>query len=424
MEPASPYRPRVSRETRLLLTAGLLAIAALWLLARVRFPEAPRTPIPAVLGQLATGPRLDDLATEIAELGTRLGTSLIALDASPAPPGAGQRSLRAVALRFRGELAVTWLPAGAGADGRTLVVWDPASGLAVVRVPGAQAPTLAAAPFAPRRPERPRYLIASDPSRSGVSLRPVFVGSLEPVVSALWPQALWTVPAGSDLTPGAFLFTSSGDFVGLVMPHGAERAIVPGATLLAEADRLLVRPKAPAGVIGVEVQALTPPIASVTGAAGGMVVAWVDPAGAAAGRLRVGDVIDAMDGRPLTADGWHARMARLLAGQTLALRVRSRGQVRDVALAAVAAPVPPVSRSLGLTLRRRPRLGAEVVGLEPASEAERAGLRAGDLITLIAEIQAPTPAEVARSFAALAEGQRVMVAVTRGSTHFVTTFER
>ena len=31
MEPSIPYRPRVSRETRLLLTAGLLALAALWL---------------------------------------------------------------------------------------------------------------------------------------------------------------------------------------------------------------------------------------------------------------------------------------------------------------------------------------------------------------------------------------------------------
>ncbi len=42
MEPSTPYRPRVSRETRLLLTAGVLAIAALWFLARLRFQESPR----------------------------------------------------------------------------------------------------------------------------------------------------------------------------------------------------------------------------------------------------------------------------------------------------------------------------------------------------------------------------------------------
>ena len=37
METTSPYRPRVSRETRLLLAAGVMAVAALWLLARFRF---------------------------------------------------------------------------------------------------------------------------------------------------------------------------------------------------------------------------------------------------------------------------------------------------------------------------------------------------------------------------------------------------
>ena len=54
METSSPYRPRVSRETRSLLTAGVMAVAALWLLARMRFPEHPVTPnpVPSVLSQL------------------------------------------------------------------------------------------------------------------------------------------------------------------------------------------------------------------------------------------------------------------------------------------------------------------------------------------------------------------------------------
>jgi hypothetical protein len=46
------------------------------------------------------------------------------------------------------------------------------------------------------------------------------------------------------------------------------------------------------------------------------------------------------------------------------------------------------------------------------------------VVTLIEEVQAPTPVQVTRSFAALREGQRVMVAVTRGTAHFVTTLER
>ena len=47
MEPFSSYRPRVSRESRLLLTTGAAAILALWVLARVRFddPAVTRNPV-------------------------------------------------------------------------------------------------------------------------------------------------------------------------------------------------------------------------------------------------------------------------------------------------------------------------------------------------------------------------------------------
>ena len=89
METSSPYRPRVSRETRLLLTAGVMAVAALWLLARIRFPERPVTPnpVPSVLSQLASGPTYDDLAREIAQLHARLQSSLLARDVPSALGG-------------------------------------------------------------------------------------------------------------------------------------------------------------------------------------------------------------------------------------------------------------------------------------------------------------------------------------------------
>ena len=84
----------------------------------------------------------------------------------------------------------------------------------------------------------------------------------------------------------------------------------------------------------------------------------------------------------------------------------------------------PASRSLGLTLRARTRIGAEVLRVDPGSAAARAGLAVGDVITLVAESPAPTPAQVTRQFNSLGQSERMLVAVTRGETHFVTTVER
>src|SRR5688500_4634406 len=114
----SPYRPRVSRETRLLLTAGVLAIATLWLLARVRFPERPVTPnpVPSVLGQLARGPNYDDLAGEIAQLQQRLEPSLLALELRPPTLAPSQTVQRTAAIRLRDDLAVMLVQPGSKSE--------------------------------------------------------------------------------------------------------------------------------------------------------------------------------------------------------------------------------------------------------------------------------------------------------------------
>ena len=138
-----------------------------------------------------------------------------------------------------------------------------------------------------------------------------------------------------------------------------------------------------------------------------------------------GDVIEAVDGRALaTRQHWDVRVARLSVGETLSLRVRRRGEIREVALVANAPAAQPASRSLGLTLRARTKIGAEVVRIERGSAADRAGLALGDVITLVADVSAPTPAQVMRSYTSMGQGERVMVAVTRGDAHFVTTLER
>jgi hypothetical protein len=51
MDPVNSARPRVSRETRMLITTIVISIVALWVLSRVRFPdrEAATAPVPPIL---------------------------------------------------------------------------------------------------------------------------------------------------------------------------------------------------------------------------------------------------------------------------------------------------------------------------------------------------------------------------------------
>jgi S1-C subfamily serine protease len=243
--------------------------------------------------------------------------------------------------------------------------------------------------------------------------------------SPLWTDPLWAVPQGTDLAPGSLLFTANGEFAGLAIRHADTVAIIPGETVLQEADRLLTSPPGPSGVLGIEVQDLTPTLASATGASAGVVVSWVQSGAPAAGLLTPGDVIETVDGRPLASrHQWDVRAARVSAGESLTLDVRRRREIREVTLTAGAPPASPSGQSLGLVLRERPRIGAEVVRVERGSAGDGAGLRPGDLITLAADVQAPTPGQVTRSFAATPPGGRLMVGVTRGDAHHVTTLER
>jgi S1-C subfamily serine protease len=58
------------------------------------------------------------------------------------------------------------------------------------------------------------------------------------------------------------------------------------------------------------------------------------------------------------------------------------------------------------------------------SAAERAGLHAGDLITLIGDRRALTPGQVTQAFAALPAGRPLLVAITRGNAHRMLALER
>lgn len=423
MEPTTHYRPTVSRETRRLLLAGTLAVAALWLLARIRFEDRPVTPnpVPAVLSQLQAPPSYDDLADTLAQLQARVTPALVAVDSGPA---AIRGAARRAALRWRDGLALAVLPrpdSGAEADPR-IVAQDPTIGLAVVRVPAADA-VLAPPVWTPRREQQPRYLFATDVAAGGITLRPVYVGALAPVTSPLWPEPVWAVPAGATLAPGTLVFSSAAEFAGVAIADDSGTAIVPGDSVLNAAARLLSAPSRAATTLGVEVQPLTPALAAVTGAAHGVVVTWVAP-GEGGSPLQVGDVVEALDGQPmLTLHHWQARTAALAAGQRATARVR-RGAAEPLTLTLTATPARGASPALGLGLRAVPGSGSEVTRVDRGSAADRAGVQRGDLITRLGSTGTPTPAQVSRGFGALAEGQRALLAVTRGDAHHVLVLER
>ena len=431
MDPLPSYRPRISRETRLLLTAALVAASALWALARLRFPDLPATPnaVAPLLSPLAAPASLDSLASEVSQLQRRLGAALVSVQISDgATDHSGADTSRTPGVRLRDDLAVIVVagePSESVRRHSRVIAIDPASGLAVVRVAGGAAvPPLT--PWVPSRLDRPQYVMVAHALAARIALRPVFVDALEPVATALWPDAIWRVGRSSDLPLGSFIFTTAGEFVGAVIDYGSRPAIVPAGVLLGHAERLLARPIVPAGDLGVRVQALTADVADATGATSGAVVTWVDQRGPASQVLAVGDVIEALDGQSVpTFDHWRVRMARLNAGDVLTLRVRRHGGLQDLSLEIPTAPAPvSANERLGLRLQRASGVGARVIGVEPGSVAARAALTRGDIVTMIGDVSAPTPEQVRAVFSQAPRGKPILAAVTRGPAHFVTTFTR
>ncbi len=406
-----PGRPVISRETRRLLITVAVSVAALWVLARIRFQERPvtSTPVPNVLAQLRPPSGYADLARLIADIRPGI-TAAVSASAGGVP-----------ALRIRGDAAATLRP------GRTdsVLAHDRATGLAVVRHAQGDMPGLM--PWVPRLLDYPRYLVAADVAGEHVALRPVFIGGLFPVSSPFWSGDLWALPPSTPIVPGTFVFTTEGAFAGLGVEHDGQPALVPATVLFNELDRLQQRRGEP-GDLGIVIQELSPAVAAATGAQVGVVIAAVNPSGAAAGKVVPTEVIEAIDGQDVrTRDHWRARVARVHAGDTLTLRVRSAEGARDVQVTAAppaAADQPEGEASLGLRLRVVPKVGVEVLSVDPQSSAARAGIREGDVITVAGGQPAPTAAQVMRAFTSLPDRGTLLAAISRGAEHRVVVIEK
>lgn len=414
-----PPRRRISRETRQLLTAAFLALVALWALARIRYPAGPATPnpIPSLLS-LAPMPRFSNLAGEIEDLQNRLSPFWLVTQVSVSSGDGNARVRSLAALRLRDDAAVVLLADNARlSDNDAVIAADSASGLTLFRAREAASDSVPA-PWTPPDLASPHYLMATSASPAGISLSPVLVGSLFPVRSAAWSGPIWVVPEGTYLETGAFLFTTSGELAGVAALEPEGTVIVPGDVVIADSMRLLERGSASVVDVPIEVQPLTPALAKATGARTGVVVAWVDPEGTASA-LKVGDVIEAVDGQPAASVREWDILTRRLSTAGVNLRVWRRGSIIDLPLSLPAPETEAPAPAIGMSMRELPGVGSSVLEVVRGSPADRARLLAGDVITLADGTSAPTPEHIRNAFAAARAGEPILIALTRGRSHLV-----
>ncbi len=400
----------------------LLSLAALWILARIRFPERPSTPNPVapLLTQIAPRIAFEDLERAVFEVEPDLSLALNVLPTERRLPGGSSRRESLAALRFRADAVLALIDGAAVAAGAgvTEAARDRATDLAVLRTPASTIVPLKT--WTPTRSaDYPRYLIVGEVWRDRPNLRPLYFGPLYAVTSPAWSAEVWSVPPHVEVRPGSFLFTTRGALVGLVAGAPGDAVIVPAEVAISTAERLLAEQPRRPGWLGVEVQPLTGPLQAATGVASGVAVTWVSPQGPAAGKLVATDVVQSLGNQAIGSSAeWAARVARLAEGDGVSLRIQRAGRSIDVQLTAAPPPAAPVSPRLGVTLRHRRGVGSEVLGVEEGSVAMRAGIRAGDILTRIGELDAPTPSQVGRAFAGSAD-RGVLVAITRGGGHLV-----
>lgn len=450
----TPAGPRFSRETRLLLLTLAVSVLMLLLLARFRFPEEqgvptlPDRPPAAPLERLAARATYDELASIVADLERRIAPALVVLrvEASGGARLAGLSPLDAGSLvggairwvpgvRVRPDAVLARIELGAsvmgivGSDARPeLEAYDPLRGVAIVRVPpDSEAPSSIWEAGTPRSLSG-RYVAVVEGTLGGPTLRPTFLGRAVPIVDVRWNGPLLVLGGALQAPPGSLVFSLDARLVGMSVLEEGSLAIVPARELLGLVDELARRPSPQLGDLGVEVQALTPTLAAATDTRTGVMVAWVDPDGPAAGRLRVGDVIEQVGGRPVTTTrAFGILEARVPPGTEVTVRVVRDDEYVDVGIAAATASPPEdpdQAARLGLVLRAQAGRGSEIVTVEDGTAAARADLAAGDLITWIGEQERPTPARVRRAYADAAEGTWLLIGVRRGDRRMVVALEK
>jgi membrane-associated protease RseP (regulator of RpoE activity) len=115
--------------------------------------------------------------------------------------------------------------------------------------------------------------------------------------------------------------------------------------------------------------------------------------------------------------GKEVAIAGVRQGKAIAVTVRAVDA--GVRAAGAASDTDP-----GAVVRAVPNVGLEVVALEPASAAARAGLEPGDIIVAVDGRTSPAANVLTRAFREAASGSALLLTVRRGTAHRVVALEK
>jgi hypothetical protein len=249
---------RSGREVRLLVLVIVVAVAGLIVLARFRFPAADIVTVspPPPLERLAVRQPFEELSNAVATATGRVTPvfAMVTLEGPPPPSVRGRKSTTPArgperlmaALRVRADRLLAYVPAGfkptfvnrqpaevvAENASRGLVVLNDVHRTEAQDAGGAEVVDFGAAAsgFA-----APSYVLAVEAAPGGPSVRPAFIGRLDPITVAPWDSPVSQIGGTAPVGPGIFLFSLDGRLIGLTVPEGDGIAIVAAATL----DRLV-----------------------------------------------------------------------------------------------------------------------------------------------------------------------------------------
>jgi serine protease Do/serine protease DegQ len=246
---------------------------------------------------------------------------------------------------------------------------------------------------------------------------------------------------------GGALFDLKGEVVGMntaiLSQSGGNVGIgfaIPINMVKNVVEQLIAHGKVARGQLGVIVQDLTPQIAEAMGvtAEGGAVISQVLPESAAAkAGLESGDIITALDRKPLRdASELRNTIGLKPPGTTITLTVLRKGSERTIKVAtqepvtAQAVSAPTGSPIDGATLGAIPQdnpLSGKVTGVfvqdvADGSPADAAGIETGDIITSANQKPVTTPKELVDIVTA-GKGKVLLLNIRRGDTAVFLTIQ-